>query len=125
MEDNFWKAGFVTWLILKGMLQAAERGDTGRVRQLLEADSTLANAKGAHNKTPLHRAAEKNHVEIAELLISAGANINAEDSWSMTPLQWATNMGSRNVAKILLARAAQSKNYAADKLPETRSFERP
>jgi ankyrin repeat protein len=41
------------------------------------------------------------------LLISAGADINAEDSWSMTPLQWATNMGSRNVAKILLARAAQ------------------
>ena len=88
------------------MLQAAERGDAGRVRQLLEADSTLANAKGAHNKTPLHWAAEKNHAEIAELLISAGADIKAEDSWSMTPLQWATNMG-RNVAKILLGRAAQ------------------
>jgi ankyrin repeat protein len=88
------------------MLKAAERGDAGRVRQLLEADSTLANAKGAHNKTPLHWAAEKNYTEIAELLISAGADINAEVSWGMTPLQWAANMGSRNVADILLKHGA-------------------
>ena len=89
------------------MLKAAERGDAARVRQLLEADSTLANAKGAHNKTPLHWAAEKNHAEIAELLVSAGADINAEVTWGMTPLQSAANMGSHDVEKVLLASGVQ------------------
>ncbi|HVG90054.1 MAG TPA: ankyrin repeat domain-containing protein [Alphaproteobacteria bacterium] len=88
------------------MLQAAQRGDVAKVRQLLASDTTLANAKGAHNKTPLHWAAEKNYPELAELLVTAGADINAEVSWGMTPLQWAANMGSREVAEILLAHGA-------------------
>jgi ankyrin repeat protein len=88
------------------MLKAAERGDAVRVRELLASDSTLANAKGAHNKTPLHWAAEKNHVEVAELLVAAGADINSEVTWGMTPLAWAANMGSRAVAEILLAHGA-------------------
>ena len=88
------------------MLQAAQRGDVVKVRQLLASDTTLANAKGAYNKTPLHWAAEKNYPELAELLVAAGADINAEVSWGMTPLQWAANMGSRDVAKVLLAHGA-------------------
>jgi len=89
------------------MLKACEEGDVARVRELLAADSTLVNAKGAHHKTPLHWAAEKNYRELAELLVDAGADINAEVSWGMTPLQWAANMGSRQVADVLLARGAQ------------------
>jgi hypothetical protein len=88
------------------MLKAAERGDAVRVRQLLEADSTLANAKGAHNKTPLHWAAEENHLEVAKLLLAAGADLNAETTWGMTPLAWAANMGSRPVAEVLLGHGA-------------------
>lgn len=88
------------------MLKACERGDIDRVRHLLEADSTLVNAKGQHQKTPLHWAAEKNFGALSELLISAGADINAEVSWGMTPLQWAANMGSREVADVLLAHGA-------------------
>lgn len=88
------------------MLQAAQRGDVAKVRQLLASDTTLVNVKGAHNKTPLHWAAEKNYPELAELLLSAGADINAEVSWGMTPLQWAANMGSRQVAEALLAHGA-------------------
>ncbi|HZS28751.1 MAG TPA: ankyrin repeat domain-containing protein [Candidatus Angelobacter sp.] len=89
------------------MLKAAERGDVTRVRQLLSLDTTLVNAKGAYDKTPLHWAAEKNYRELAELLVAAGANINTEVSWGMTPLQWAANMGSRDVADILLAHGAR------------------
>ena len=32
-----------------------------------------------NNKTPLHRAAEKDSIRIGELLISKGANINAKN----------------------------------------------
>lgn len=89
------------------MLQASQRGDVDRVRQLLSLDTTLANAKGAYDKTPLHWAAEKNYRELAELLVAGGANINAEVTWGMTPLQWAANMGSRDVAGVLLAHGAR------------------
>ena len=89
------------------MLKAAERGDAARVRELLASDSTLANAKGVHHKTPLHWAAEKNHAEVAKLLIEAGADIHAEVSWGMTPLAWAANMGSRQVADLLLEHGAR------------------
>jgi hemoglobin len=89
------------------MLKASERGDVNKVRELLGRDSTLVNAKGAHNKTPLHWAAEKNNHELAELLISAGADLNAEVSWGMTPLAWAANMGSREAADAFLAHGAR------------------
>jgi ankyrin repeat protein len=89
------------------MLKAAERGDVAKVRQLLSTDSTLVNARGAHNKTPLHWAAEKNYRELAELLVAAHADLNAEVTWGMTPLQWAANMGSRDVAEVLLAHGAR------------------
>jgi cytohesin len=88
------------------MLQACERGDINKVRQLLEADSTLVNARGNHQKTPLHWAAEKNFSALAELLLAGGADVNAEVSWGMTPLQWAANMGSRDAAEVLLAHGA-------------------
>lgn len=88
------------------MLKAAQRGDAVRVRELLASDTTLANAKGAYDKTPLHWAAEKNFSEIAELLIAANADITAEVTWGMTPLAWAANMDSRDVAEVLLAHGA-------------------
>jgi ankyrin repeat protein len=89
------------------MLKACQQGDLDKVRELLKRDSTLVNAKGAHHKTPLHWAAEKNNAELAQLLIGAGADVNAEVSWGMTPLAWAANMGSREAAEILLAHGAR------------------
>ncbi len=89
------------------MLKACEHGDLNKVRELLERDSTLVNAKGEYQKTPLHWAAEKNFSELAELLVARGADIHAEVSWGMTPLQWAANMGSRDVADVLLAHGAR------------------
>ena len=89
------------------MLKACEQGDLEKVRGLLSRDSTLVNAKGAHHKTPLHWAAEKNNAELAQLLVGAGADLNAEVSWGMTPLAWAANMGSGAVAGVLLEHGAR------------------
>lgn len=90
------------------MLQAAQRGDVAKVRQLLAADTTLVNAKGAHNKTPLHWAAEKNNSELAELLVSSGADIDAEVTWGMTPLQWAPQLNMWCAAGLGMLDAVES-----------------
>jgi ankyrin repeat protein len=88
------------------ILTAAQQGDVTRVQQILAADPALVNAKGEHDKTPLHWAAEKNDRRLAEVLLAAGADINGETSWGSTPLQWAANMGSRDVADLLLENGA-------------------
>jgi cytohesin len=88
------------------ILLAAQEGNVAGVQSLLAAERTLVNAKGDYDKTPLHWAAEKNNLRLAEVLMAAGADINAETTWGSTPLQWAANMGSRDVADLLLHHGA-------------------
>jgi ankyrin repeat protein len=89
------------------ILLAAKHGSAEMVGEHLAADPAAVNAKGEHDKTPLHWAAEKNHLQMAKVLIQAGADINAETTWGSTPLQWAANMGSREVADLLLEHGAR------------------
>ena len=60
-----------------------------------------------HRKTPLHLAAEHDHAEVAELLIEAGADVEAWTSWGATPLEWAGVLGSRRAGDVLLAHGAR------------------
>ena len=73
---------------------------------MLGRDPQLARATGAHAKTGLHFAAEKDDVEMARLLLDAGANIESTTEWGATPLEWAAVTGSTRVADLLLARGA-------------------
>jgi ankyrin repeat protein len=88
------------------ILIAAQDGNVERVQELLASDRALVNVRGDYDKTPLHWAAEKNNLRLANVLLASGADINAETTWGSTPLQWAANMGSREVAELLLARGA-------------------
>ena len=90
------------------LISVSEKGDIELVRELLEIDASLVDFKAGYDKTPLHLAAENNHREVAELLLSYGAEIEAETTWGMTPLQWAANCGSQNVAELLLSHQAKS-----------------
>ena len=68
---------------------AAHSGNIEAVKQHLAA-GTDVNAKNDWSEwTPLHRAAEYNHKEIAELLIAKGADVNPKDENGYTPLDWA------------------------------------
>jgi ankyrin repeat protein len=68
---------------------AAFKGNIEAVKQHLAA-GTDVNAKNDWSEwTPLHRAAEYNHKEIAELLIAKGADVNPKDENGYTPLDWA------------------------------------
>jgi ankyrin repeat protein len=83
------------------MLQAAQRGDVAKVRQLLASDTTLVNAKGVHNKTPLHLAAGNGHKAVVELLLGHGADFTLRDHSNLTPLDRALESKHTDIAELL------------------------
>lgn len=90
--------------------KAARKGDADRVRKLLDAgaDVNLRNAnKGCLQYTPLHWAAYYGHLEIAEILISRGADLDAEDSAYSTPLYLAAEEGYPKVVEFLISKGAK------------------
>jgi len=89
------------------ILAAARDGDAATVGDLLARDPALVGATDVHHKTPLHLAAEHDQPEVAELLIEAGADLEAWTAWGATPLEWAGVFGSRRTGELLLAHGAR------------------
>jgi len=82
-------------------------GDTTRVASLIQGGANVNVAEDSINGwTPLHYAARYNRKEIADLLITAGANINAKDEVKRTPLHIATEEDFTDMVELLLARGA-------------------
>ena len=90
----------------RDFLEAVQRGETRAVAELLRSRPELIRAADAYDKTALHLAAETDQSETAQLLLDAGADIEALTSWGATPLDWAAAMGSARVGELLLARGA-------------------
>ena len=90
----------------RDFLEAVKRGESHTVADLLRSRPELIRAADEYRKTGLHWAAETDQPETAELLIDAGADIEALTSWGATPLEWAAVMGNSRVADVLLARGA-------------------
>ncbi len=57
--------------------------------------------------TPLHMAAWNGRVEIARMLIDAGANVNVQNEWSNTPLHWAASRGQVKIVRMLIDAGAR------------------
>ena len=93
--------------LVERILAAARDGDVAALRELLARDPALVGAVDVHRKTPLHLAAEHDHAEVAELLIAAGAELEAWTTWGATPLEWAGVLGSRRAGDVLLAHGAR------------------
>jgi len=87
------------------IVQAAKARDAAMVRSLLKqrADVNAAESDGA---TALHWAAYHGDLEIADLLIAAGAHIDRTNDLSITPLALASENGHTAVVERLLSRAA-------------------
>ena len=70
-------------------------------------DTEIENNSG---RTPMHKAAELGRLEIAKLLVSAGANVNSvtDSKQKLTPLHLAAKSGKRGaeVLKLLLSKGA-------------------
>jgi len=104
----------------KELCEAAYRGDKEAVEHLLGqgTDPSWVN-RNEHDYTPLLRAAEKEHVEIARLLLDKGANIHARAMYpprGATSLHYAVKRGHLEMVQLLLDRGA---DHAADHCGDT------
>ncbi|MBT4436456.1 MAG: hypothetical protein HOD00_02865 [Gemmatimonadales bacterium] len=87
---------------------AAREGDAGEVRALLQNGADV-NAAHADGMTALHWAAEAGHAEIAQILLSAGADAESVTRLGdYTPLHLAARNGHADVVKALLASGADA-----------------
>jgi uncharacterized protein len=99
------------------VLDAVSRADLETVRQLLKSGADV-NAARPDGISALHLAAGAGDVEIARVLITAGANVGASTTLlGSKPLHMAAENGHAAVVDLLLARGADPN--AADRLGTT------
>ena len=86
---------------------AARSGWTDIVRKHIEADPLAVHQRGFIGDTPLHWPAHNGHVEIVQILLDAGTDIEADEiGWiGGKPLQWASEHEPATV-RLLLERGA-------------------
>lgn len=84
---------------------AAMRGDKGAVRALLQQKADV-NAKQIDGTSALHWAVEANDLEMADMLLAAGAKPMAANQAGATPMLLATQNGNAAMIERLLAAGA-------------------
>jgi ankyrin repeat protein len=96
------------------LADAAMQGDREAVRALLKKHADVNEAQG-DGMTALHWAAAKDDLEMAKLLIAAGANVKAANRVAaVTPLSLACTNGSPAMIAVLLRAGADPDAATAD-----------
>jgi ankyrin repeat protein len=83
------------------LAEAAEKGDVATVRALLGKGSDV-NAARVDGGTALHAAVHADRLDIAELLLKAGATATVKDRYGVTPLYLAAVNGNAEMLRRLL-----------------------
>ena len=90
------------------LIQAAERGDTATVLQLLAAGAEI-NSRDAAGRTPVMAATHGNQVATVQALIDAGADINLQDNRQDNPFLYAGAEGLLEILKLTIEAGANTK----------------
>lgn len=91
----------------RDLQEAIETGDVGAVKRIVRSDPKTVNRPFTNQCKPLGWACDHGRIEIVELLLSEGADINARDGSigvGLTALHRAIAKKHDNVAKLLLSK---------------------
>ncbi len=88
------------------IIDAAKNGDFAKVKELIEKDPQLVNAKDETRRTPLHWAARGVHFEIIQYLVGKGADVNARDSNGTTALHSTASRSHLEACKYLVEKGS-------------------
>jgi ankyrin repeat protein len=83
------------------LLDAVRAGDLAQVRTLSEQDDL--EARDSQGRTALLLATQANSIDIARVLIEAGADVNAKDGMKDTPFLYGGAEGRDEILKLILA----------------------
>jgi ankyrin repeat protein len=89
------------------LVDAVKNKDRAAVRALLEQRVDV-NSTAPDRATALHWAANLDDLEIAQLLVRAGANANTANRYGVTPLSLAATNGNAAMIELLLAAKADA-----------------
>lgn len=104
------QAAAAEWLVAHGLrlnlVAAAQLGWHGRIPDLLAKDPRLLHQRSEpHGMTPLHFAAMTGDMNLASILLDAGADAQCLDmTYKDTPLGWARTYGHAEIAALVEAR---------------------
>ncbi|HEV8427185.1 MAG TPA: ankyrin repeat domain-containing protein [Pyrinomonadaceae bacterium] len=90
------------------IFEASATGQTDSVRTLLEADPALVNSYSPDGFAPLSLAVFFGHPETVDVLLAAGAEVNAasRETMKLTPLASAMATAQNEIARTLIDRGA-------------------
>ena len=77
-------------------------GELSRVMKLLTPDNVNCRDVIGRNSSPLHLSAGYNQLEVAELLLENGADVNSRDKGGLIPLHNAASYGHVEIAALMI-----------------------
>ncbi len=98
----------------QALRDAARAGQLAKVRSLLDAGTPVDSAN-RYGATALGYAADKGFLEVVQLLIERGADVDVEDTfYKATPLVWASYNEHSSVVRLLLENGAEGVEQVLD-----------
>ena len=92
------------------LIQAVENNDIKKVQGILQDTSYPINETNDEGETPLLIATHENYIEVAKLLIKAGADINQQDSIQDSAYLYAGAQGKTEILKYMIEHAEPNQN---------------
>lgn len=91
------------------LFKACRQGKVRKVREIVaqpDANTFINEHRGIIGKTPLHEATENHKLDIVEVLLDCGADVNAVSNGDYTALHIAATNGDTGIINLLLSRNA-------------------